>query len=500
MIKILTARQTKALDAFTIRHEPVSSIDLMERACQAFTSWFIERFTALHKVGIVCGTGNNGGDGLGIARLLSDWGYPVKVWIVRGAVPESEDFAENLRRLKEKKVEIFEIATELDQGQFADRDILIDAIFGSGLSRSPEGIYAQAIQCINKSDAVRIAVDIPSGLMVDKPSDGPVVNARYTVSFQLPKLAFLLPQNHSYTGEWKLVDIGLSKEFIRTIDASHFYLTQKDVRRILKTRSTFDHKGDFGHALLIAGSYGKLGAAVLASRSALRSGLGLLTAHVPQCGYAVLQTAVPEAMVDVDAHEAYFTNHQELDQYTTIGIGPGLGRDQETVEAFASILKSFRSPVVIDADALNILSEHRELHAHVPAGSILTPHPKEFQRLVGGWHDDFERLEKQKKLAEQLQSVVIVKGAYSSIASPDGKVYFNSTGNPGMATGGTGDVLTGILTALLAQQYTAIEAACLGVYVHGLAGDIAARQKGMVSMIASDVTEYLPDAFLKIMR
>lgn len=500
MIKILTARQTKALDAFTIQYEPVSSIDLMERACQAFASWFIERFTALNKVGIVCGTGNNGGDGLGIARLLSDWGYPVKVWIVRGAVPESVDFAENLRRLKEKRVEIFEIVTESDQGLFADRDVLIDAIFGSGLSRSPEGIYAQAIQCINKSDAVRIAVDIPSGLMVDKASDGPVVNARHTVSFQLPKLAFLLPQNHSHTGEWKLVDIGLSKEFIRTIDTSHLYLTQKDVRRILKNRSTFDHKGDFGHALLIAGSYGKLGAAVLASRSALRAGLGLLTVHVPQCGYSVLQTAVPEAMVDVDAHEAYFTNHQELDPYTTIGIGPGLGRDQETVEAFASILKSFSSPVVIDADALNILSEHRELQAHVPAGSILTPHPKEFQRLVGGWNDDFERLEKQKKLAAQLQSVVIVKGAYSSIASPDGKVYFNSTGNPGMATGGTGDVLTGILTALLAQQYTAIEAACLGVYVHGLAGDIAARQKGMVSMIASDVTDHLPDAFLKIIR
>jgi hydroxyethylthiazole kinase-like uncharacterized protein yjeF len=345
---------------------------------------------------------------------------------------------------------------------------------------------------------VRVAIDIPSGLMADSISQGPVVEARYTISFQLPKLAFLLPQNQRFVGAWKVVDIRLSKEFLQTINTSFFYLGLKDARKILKPRSTFDHKGDFGHALVVAGSYGKLGAAVLASRAALRAGVGLLTVHVPQCGYSVLQTAVPEAMVDVDAHDAYLTNHQELDHYSTIGIGPGLGKDAETVNALASILSNFKNPVVIDADALNILSEHRALQEFIPAGSILTPHPKEFQRLAGAWKDDFERLEKQKKLAAQLNVVVIVKGAYSSIASPDGTVYFNSTGNPGMATGGTGDVLTGILTALLAQGYSPVEAACLGVYVHGLAGDIAARHKGMVSMIASDVIDHLPEAFQKL--
>jgi hydroxyethylthiazole kinase-like uncharacterized protein yjeF len=500
MIKILTAQQIRELDAFTIRQEPVSSIDLMERACHAFTMWFVERFSALHKVGIVCGTGNNGGDGLGIARLLRDWGYPVKVWVVRGSVAESEDFKINLRRLQEKKVEIAEISSSADKGLFEDRDVLIDALFGSGLSRPPEGIFAQAIQCINKADVVRVAIDIPSGLMADSTSQGPVVEARYTISFQLPKLAFLLPQNQRFVGEWKVVDIKLSKEFLQTINTSFFFLGLKDARKILKPRSTFDHKGDFGHALVVAGSYGKLGAAVLASRATLRAGVGLLTVHVPQCGYSVLQTAVPEAMVDVDAHDAYLTNHQELDHYSTIGIGPGLGKDAETVKALASILSNFKNPVVIDADALNILSEHRALQEFIPAGSILTPHPKEFQRLAGGWKDDFERLEKQKKLAAQLNAVVIVKGAYSSIASPDGTVYFNSTGNPGMATGGTGDVLTGILTALLAQGYSPVEAACLGVYVHGLAGDIAARHKGMVSMIASDVVEHLPEAFQKVLQ
>ncbi|RAV98397.1 NAD(P)H-hydrate dehydratase [Pseudochryseolinea flava] len=500
MTKILTVKQIKALDEYTIQHEPIASIELMERACRAFTTWFTERFHALNKVGIVCGTGNNGGDGLGIARQLKAWGYPVKVWVVRGNMKESDDFKENFKRLAGYVVDLVNISSEADKGLFVECDVLIDAIFGSGLSRKPEGIYAQVIQCFNQATATKIAVDIPSGLMADQKSEEPIARVTYTLTFQLPKLAFLLPQSQQYIGEWTVLDIGLSKKFIKEVDTTNYLLTQKDIKRLIKPRSKFDHKGTFGHALLISGSFGKMGAAILSAKAALRSGVGLLTTHVPQCGYSIMQSSVPEAMAQVDDDDNRFTAYSNLESYNALGIGPGIGTHETSVKAFISVLKSFAKPVVIDADGLNILSAHSNKYEVVPPGSILTPHVKEFKRLVGEWSDDFERLEKQKELALQLRSVVLVKGAHSTVATPEGKLYFNGTGNPGMATGGTGDVLTGILTALLAQGYTAEDAARIGVYVHGFAGDLAASDKGMISLIASDLIEYLPAAFKLLSR
>lgn len=496
-MKILNTSQIKALDAYTIEHEPILSIDLMERACRAFVNWFTERFDASNKVGIVCGTGNNGGDGLGVARLLQEWGYPVKVWIVKGSVPESIDFAINFKRLN-NKVEVFEITSSADRGLFHDRDVLIDAIFGSGLSRPVEGIYAQAIACINQTDAYCVAIDMPSGLMADSHSTGSVVQADFTVSFQLPKLAFFMPENYEHTGEWFLVDIGLKKDFIRQAKCDHFFLQRKDIRRIRKPRKKFDHKGNYGRAMLIAGSYGKMGAAVLASKAAMRAGLGLLTVHVPKCGYEILQTAVSEAMASIDEDQNCFAMVPDVKAMDIIGIGPGIGLAESTVEAFSKLLVASKNPMVIDADALNILSAHRDFQKMIPPGSILTPHPKEFERLAGTWKDDFEKLEKLRHHSAELKAVIVLKGAYSAIASPNGEVYFNSTGNPGMATGGSGDVLTGILTGLLAQRYTSIEAAIMGVYLHGLAGDIALIDKGMEGLIASDFIDYLPKAFQSI--
>ena len=497
MHKILSAKQVKELDEYTILHEPISSIDLMERACRAFESWFTERFDITYRVGIVCGTGNNGGDGLGIARLLYAAGYAVSVWIVRGNVTESDDFKINLGRLKNKIV-VSEIQSKPIQELFLHCDILTDAIFGTGLSRAPEGLYAETIECINQTPLLKIAVDIPSGLMMDKTTSGSIIKAHHTVSFQMPKLVFFFPQSNPFVGNWSIVPMGLNKDIIKRTSTPYYYLSLKDIKRIVKPRFTFDHKGRNGHALIIAGSLGKMGAAVLSSRAALRTGLGLLTVHVPSSGNVVMQTTVPEAMTSIDKHVDFLTHVDRLDAYTTIGIGPGLGQSQETIKAFASILKQFRLPMVIDADALNIVSANNELFKLIPEGSILTPHPKEFERLVGSWNNDFERLEKQQQLAIQLQCVIILKGAYSSIASPEGNVYFNSTGNPGMATGGSGDVLTGILSSLLAQHYTPLEAAKLGVYLHGLSGDIASYEKGMNSLIASDLVEFLPFAFKKI--
>jgi len=493
MLKILSSQQIKALDKFTIEHEPIASIDLTERACLAFTKWFVQRFSSDKKVGIICGTGNNGGDGLGIARLLIEKNYSVKVWIVRGEMSESEDFKINLKRLSEKikPIEIYKIGSDIT---FNECEILIDAILGSGLSRATSGIYSESISLINKINVTRIAVDIPSGLFADAHSTGEIVHAHYTVSFQLPKLAFLFPENQNYVGEWHLVDIFLNKEFIESTSTQNFFVTEKSIQRIIRPRKKFSHKGTYGHALIIAGSFGKMGACVLSSKAALRSGLGLLTVHVPKCGYSIAQTSVPEAMALVDLEENYFSFVPENLSYTTIGIGPGLGTDSETVKAFAKTLKQFKKPMVIDADALNILSSNKELIELIPQGSILTPHPKEFERLAGSWSTDFERLELLRNFSLKIKSVVVLKGAHTSIAF-NGKIYFNSTGNAGMAIGGSGDVLTGILTALLSQGYSSIETVLIGVYVHGLAGDFAAGDLGMNSLIASDIIEFLPYAF-----
>jgi hydroxyethylthiazole kinase-like uncharacterized protein yjeF len=495
VLKILNTEQIRALDAYTIKHTPIASIDLMERACMAFVQWFVQRFDGTKKIGVVCGTGNNGGDGLGIARLLSDWGYWVKVWIVEGQ-KESGDFKTNLARLPEN-VKRFVYGSS-DQS-FDDRDVMIDAVLGSGLTRPTEGLYESAIKETNNCKATRISIDIPSGLFADRHSDGTVVNAHWTVSFQLPKLAFAFPDNSRYVGNWQLVDIGLSKECIRETTTPHFYLTKKGVRRLLKHRGTFAHKGDFGRAMMISGSRGKMGACVLGARGALRAGIGLLTLHVPGVGYSIVQTAVPEAMATVDDGENFFSKAPSLDGFDVVGIGAGLGREKQTVAAFESVLQAGK-PMVIDADGLNILGSNRHLLKSIPAGTILTPHPKEFERMTGTWKNDFERLEMQKTLAHETKAVVLLKGAHTSIATPDGRVFFNCTGNPGMATGGSGDVLTGILTGLLAQKYSNEDAAILGVYLHGLSGDLAAVRLGMNSLIASDLVEFLPDAFKELAR
>ncbi|MFN3841284.1 MAG: NAD(P)H-hydrate dehydratase [Cyclobacteriaceae bacterium] len=497
MIKILSSTQIRQLDAYTIQHESIASIDLMERACRAFCAWYMHHFDETKKIGIVCGTGNNGGDGLGIARLLYDWGYPVKVWVIDGGIAESGDFKINLERLR-GKIDVAKINLRPGSDLFAGCDVLIDAIFGTGLSRPVDGIYQQVIEQINLTEGIRIAVDIPSGLFADCPFKGTIVKAHNTVSFQLPKLAFLLPENEDFVGKWITVDIGLSKEFIQNTECTNYLLSKKGLKQILKGRSVFDHKGKFGHALLIAGSYGKIGAAVLASRGALRSGTGLLTVHCPQKGYPIIQTAVPEAMVSVDIDENYFTQVPSLDAFSSIGIGPGIGVNASVAKAFASLLEKVRRPMVIDADALNILSSYRELQALVPEGSILTPHPGEFKRLVGDWENDFDRLNKQRDFATRIKSVVLVKGAYTAIAAPSGEVFFNNTGNPGMAKGGSGDVLTGILTALLARGYSSVEAAQLGCWIHGLAGDLAEAEKGTEGLTASDLIEKLPDSFRAI--
>lgn len=491
-MKILSVEQIRSLDAHTIKTEPISSLDLMERASQAFVRWFCNQFVNTRPVAIFCGKGNNGGDGLAIARILSQLSYDVQVYIIEYGADASADFKSNFNRLGDHlhPLHIQSIDELPLPGQYV---VCIDALLGSGLSRPASGLLAEVIGILNSLPNKLVAVDIASGLYADKANDkdDPIVKPDFTVSFQLPKLAFLLPQNAAYVGDWHVVDIQLSEDLIQNLKTTWFFTDKQTAEKLIKPREKFSHKGTFGHAVLIAGSYGKMGAAVLSAKACLRSGAGLLTVHAPECGYEIIQISTPEAMVSVDKNRKYVSELPDLEPASAVGIGPGLGQDILTVNALEKLLKMAKAPLIIDADALNILSQNRELLYKLPENTILTPHPKEFQRLAGESTDEYNRLEIGKEFAKKYKIIICLKGANTAVILPNGNVHFNGTGNAGMATGGTGDVLTGIITGLLAQKYTPENAAILGVYQHGLAGDRAADLKGQSALIASDVIDCL---------
>lgn len=494
MIPILTTRQINEADKVTIETEPIASINLMERAATAFVDWYVKRFDTSKSVYIVCGTGNNGGDGLAIARLLKEKNYYVKARIVGDAQEGSDDFRTNHGRWKKLSL-VENTLSALKPGTY---DVVIDALFGSGLSREPEGKFAEVINQINSSMATVVSVDIASGLFADQQSDGLCVRPDFTVSFQLPKMAFFLPENEKKVGHWYLVNIGLNKDFISKEETSQYVIDKSYIESIRKERIKFGHKGLYGRGLLMAGSYGKVGACLLAGKASLRSGIGLLTAHIPKCGYTIVQTGLPEAMVSIDKNEEKITEVPELDFFNAIGIGPGIGVDKDTVESLKNILTNQDRPLVLDADALNILADHQDLLDLLPENTILTPHLREFERLVGESNDDIDRLEMQQQFSKKHNVIVVLKGAHTSISDRDGILYFNNTGNPGMATAGSGDVLTGIILAFIAQGYDPLEAAQMGVYIHGLAGDIASESKGIEGLISSDIVDRIPKAFLTL--
>jgi NAD(P)H-hydrate epimerase len=494
-MQILNSSQVRAWDEFTIQHEPIASIDLMERAAATCYEWLIRQY---HDkcFAIFCAKGNNGGDGLAIARMLSA-NHSVTVYILEFGFLGTEDFQTNLARLHKTAAVIKFIPNEEVIPAVPPHDIIIDALFGSGLNRPLDGLASTLVQTINRSPNEKISIDIPSGLFVDSSSRGNVaVTATHTLSFQCYKPAFLVAENEEHIGDLHILDIGLSKDYLQTLEPVHVFIDARLAQDTMKRRSLFSHKGTFGHALIIAGSYGKIGAAVLAAKACLRSGIGLLSMHTPTCGTAILQTAVPEAMVDSDANEKVNTTVTiPLNKYDCIGIGPGLGTAYDTSTLVHNVITCYKKPIVLDADALNILSANTEWLNKLPPYSIVTPHPKEFERLFGGTENDFERINLAKLKAREYKIIIVLKGHHTFIATPDQNFFFNSTGNAGMATGGSGDVLTGIITSLVAQQYSPEQAALLGVYLHGLSGDMAAKQLSEPSLIASDIIDHLSGAF-----
>lgn len=500
-MKILSADQIRQWDQFTIEQEPIASIDLMERAAQKCTDWFCEQYPDAASFSIFCGKGNNGGDGLAIARQLIEKNYFVAVFILEFGHKGTDDFQVNLARLhKLPQADIHFIQTEEHFHPFNEGSIIIDAIFGSGLNRQLEGVTANLVHHINNSGCDIVSIDIPSGMFTDHSSRGNVmIHAGHILTFQCYKPAFFFAENEAAIGQVHLLDIGLHQRFLEQITTNYELVDDKLVHALYRPRKTFSHKGHYGHALIIAGSYGKMGAAVLSTKACLRSGTGLVTSHIPSSGYTVMQQAVPEAMVMTDFNSSFVTKLAEPpDRFSAIGVGPGICTAKESSELLYEIFNSYKQPLVADADALNIIASDPALMRSIPARSILTPHPKEFERLFGPDANDFDRIEKARHKSAELNCVIVLKGHHTAIALPNGSILFNSTGNAGMATAGSGDVLTGILTGLLAQGYSSAAAAILGVYLHGAAGDLAAQKNSMEAMIAGDIIDNLGNAFLSI--
>lgn len=492
-MKILSSSDIYKADQATIEKTPISSTDLMERAGQKCVDRILNHgLDPSLQVHIFCGMGNNGGDGLVIARLLFEKGYKIKPYIVKVSKRSSRDFQINLKRL----IRIGIVPQEIDDVKnfpvIICGELVIDAIFGIGLKGNPAGLARTVIQKINQSGAKIIAIDIPSGLFSESPvtDQEAVIRADLALTFQNPKLAYVLPENQYFIKNWEVLDIGLDPASIEAAESIYHIVDFESVKDILKIRDKFSHKGTHGHALIIGGSFGKIGAAILASKAALKTGSGLVTAYIPKCGYTALQTSTPEIMVEVD-DENYLQHFNFKTKATAIGVGVGMGTHSKTKNGFEAFLRRNEMPLVIDADAINMLAAHQELSDLIVRGNILTPHPKEFERLVGPWKNDYDKLDKLLAFSKKHQCLVVLKGTYTTI-SYQGSMYFNTSGNAGLATAGSGDVLTGIITGLLAQGYEPLDAALLGVYVHGRSADLGIKlNESMESFTASDCIEHL---------
>jgi len=501
-MKFFSTNIIRQLDQYTIEHEPISSVDLMERAAQALFHEFTSRFSPDKEVFIFAGQGNNGGDAMALARLLLHAGYVATTYLFNPAStnkPLTPECEINRNRLFSEFPEtIYEIRSEFEKPVISDDCIVVDGLFGSGLNRPLEGGFAAVVNFINQSKGYVVSIDIPSGMAGEEniQADEPViVKADLTLSLQFPKLAFFLSENSSYLGEWKVLDIQLHPEAIDQTPSNLCLQEPEEIIPLLKKRERFAHKGKFGHALLIAGRTGMAGAAVLAAKAALRSGAGLITVQSAASNCTILQTAVPEAIFQADKSTDLVSEVSVPDNYDVVAVGPGISTRSDAALMLRKLLSECQKPMIIDADALNILANQKELLNQIPANSILTPHVKEFERIFGQSKYSYERIAKAQNAARQLNVTIVLKGAYTLIATPDRNLTFNSTGNPGMATAGSGDVLTGILTGLMAQGYKAEEAARLGVYLHGLAGDLALDDQSEESLIAGDIIAALGKAF-----
>jgi ADP-dependent NAD(P)H-hydrate dehydratase / NAD(P)H-hydrate epimerase len=493
-VKIFSAEQFKQWDLATIAGEPVASIDLMERAANKCCDWLVSKGFDFKNIKIFCGKGNNGGDGLAIARILQEKGSQVHVWIVETGSQETGDFRNNFARLG--TIPVNAISNETDFPPILPGDLVVDAIFGTGLNKPIQGVAAAFISYLNHQPATLVSVDLPSGMYADRSSaNNAVVHASYTLTFGGLKTAMLVSDEGIHCGEIVVLDIGLDRQFYNNTLSRFLLSDASDMRSIYRPRNRFSHKGNFGHAFIAAGSHGKMGAALLSASACMHAGCGMVTCYIPAGGYSIMQTALPEAMCITDEDENFLSQPvKEQEKFNAIGVGPGIGKDKKTAGFLRKLMKRSKIPLVLDADALNILADDASLFEILPQGSIITPHPKEFDRLFGEHEDNFARIETAIDRAVKHNIVIVLKGHHTLITYK-GNSFFNNTGNAGMAKAGSGDVLTGIITSLVAQGYFPEQAAQLGCFLHGMAGDHAAADLTQECMTASDIVHYLPRAF-----
>jgi hydroxyethylthiazole kinase-like uncharacterized protein yjeF len=498
-MEILTAKQIYEVDRATIKNQEITSLDLMERAGTVCFNWIHSRLKGNPiKIHVFCGIGNNGGDGLVIARHLHQHGYNVNCYIVNFSKKRTEGFLKNFDRLKDAGVWPTMINSENEFPEISPTDVVIDAILGMGITRKVTGFTVDLLKYINSVKAYTLSIDIPSGLFADKSfsKECTILEASHTLTFQRPKIAFLLPENEPYIYTWEAINVGFDENYIAEMEVNSFTIEKEGILPIYKPRTKYSHKGIYGHSLIIGGSYGKIGSVTLASKAALTSGSGLVTSYIPKCGYDIVQTAIPEVMVEVDAEkELEFFNFKSSP--TVIGVGVGIGTSEKTKKGFEKFLKSNKLPLVVDADAINIISENKDLLKLLPEDSVLTPHPLEFERLVGKWKNDHDKLKKLKAFTIENKVIVVLKGAHTVI-SQQGQLYFNTSGNPALATAGSGDVLTGIVTGLIAQSYLPMQASIMGVYLHGKTSNLAMKDMSVESFTASTIIEYLGKAFMSL--
>lgn len=502
-MKIFSKEQIYEGDQLTAKKQNISSTELMERAGIQIFNWLHVRMQGAQvPIHVFCGIGNNGGDGLVVARHLIIHGYNVKTYIVNCSDKRTKDFLVNYDLIKQTTKQWPEMMNcEADFPEIHKDDIIVDAIFGIGLNRPVNDWVKSLFMHFKNSQAFTLSVDIPSGVYTDKvPEDeNGVVWANYTLSFQSPKLVFFLPETSKFSIQWEVLDIGIDREFLYRTETESELIGKNEVLPIYIPRQKYAHKGDFGHSLIIGGSYGKMGSVMLTSRAALAIGAGLVTAYVPKSGYQIMQTGFPEAMVITDDDEEFISNISFDMEPTVIGLGIGMGTETKTVSALEKFLKSNKTPLVIDADGLNMLSTKKKLLKALPEHTVLTPHPKELERLIGAWNDDFDKLKKTKAFSKKYKVIVVIKGAHTITVFQD-KYYINTTGNPGMATAGSGDVLTGVITGLISQGYEPLSATVFGVYLHGKAADIAIEDLGYQSLIASHIIEALGEAYIDLFK
>lgn len=498
-MKILTAQQIKLLESATLQTQNIQELDLVKRAGQSLFKAIISKLRYHSEFVIFCGTGKNGADGLYCAKLLAEMGHKCKVFVIKLSKSPNDTFMKILDQLDQTLVPVEYINSINNFPKIRSNTIIIDSIIGTGLNRPLKGVVSDLVNKINATRKnVVISVDLPTGLMANELSSSTdIVEANYTFTFETPKLTLLLPESYPYVGEWKVLPIGLDEKYLNKIETHLQYIDSDSVKSLSKKlhRAKFSHKGDFGHTLVVAGSKGKMGASILTTKSALKSGAGLVTALVPSTGYEIMQISVPEAMTITSKDDEFIGNIDiDLNTYKTIAIGPGLGMSVETIKALKSLLRKVTYPIVIDADAINIIGADRSILEEIPKNSIFTPHIKEFDRLVGPSANSIQRIEKLKTFATRYNQVVVLKGAHTTISFPNGLVLFNSTGNPGMATAGSGDVLAGVIAGMLSQGLKSAQAAILGVYFHGLAGDFAKKELGVIGINATDIIKNIPKA------